>query len=150
VARDEFVELIDDLLTRTITSVDKALADTNLKPTDIDRVLLVGGSTRIPAVWDMVSARMEQEPHIEIDPDAAVALGASVQAGIIAGEKIDTILVDVTPLSLGIEVADFGASRPDGAEHRADRAELPPPVRASNRGTGSTLLILRRMTHAYL
>ena len=108
VARDEFVELIDDLLTRTITSVDKALADTNLKPTDIDRVLLVGGSTRIPAVWDMVSARMEQEPHIEIDPDAAVALGASVQAGIIAGEKIDTILVDVTPLSLGIEVADFG------------------------------------------
>jgi molecular chaperone DnaK len=66
---------------------------------------LVGGSTRIPAVFNLVARRMGQEPHLEIDPDAAVALGAAVQAGIIAGEEIDAILVDVTPMSLGIETA---------------------------------------------
>ena len=71
-------------------------------------MLLVGGSTRIPAVWDLITAQMGQEPHIEIDPDAAVALGAAVQAGIIAGEEIDAILVDVTPYSLGIETAQIG------------------------------------------
>ena len=71
-------------------------------------MLLVGGSTRIPAVWDLVAQRMGQDPHLEIDPDAAVALGAAVQAGIIAGEEIDAILVDVTPLSLGIETVQFG------------------------------------------
>jgi molecular chaperone DnaK len=108
VARPEFEDLIADLLARTMTLVDKALADASLKPTAIDRVLLVGGSTRIPAVWELTAERMKQEPHIEIDPDAAVALGAAVQAGIIAGEEIDTILVDVTPYSLGIETAQFG------------------------------------------
>jgi molecular chaperone DnaK len=106
VARDEFEELIDDLLTRTITCMDRALTDAQLEPEAIDRVLLVGGSTRIPAVFDLVAGRMRQEPHIEIDPDAAVALGAAVQAGILAGEEIDTILVDVTPLSLGIDSAE--------------------------------------------
>ncbi len=106
VSREEFEALIDDLLTRTITCVDKALADARLEPGDIDRVLLVGGSTRIPAVWNLVAERMEKEPHSEIDPDAAVALGAAVQAGIIVGQEIDTILVDVTPLSLGIEAAE--------------------------------------------
>jgi molecular chaperone DnaK len=110
VSRPEFEELIADLLDRTMACVDKALADAKLAPRAIDRVLLVGGSTRIPAVWDLVSKRMEQDPHIEIDPDAAVALGAAVQAGIIAGEEIDTILVDVTPYSLGIEVAEFGVT----------------------------------------
>jgi molecular chaperone DnaK len=103
VERREFVELIDDLLQRTLTSVDKALQDASLTPRDIDRVLLVGGSTRIPAVWDLMAERMGREPHGEIDPDAAVALGAAVQAGIIAGEEIDAVLVDVTPFSLGIE-----------------------------------------------
>lgn len=107
VSQGEFEELIDDLLTRTINCIDKALTDAHLEPTDIDRVLLVGGSTRIPAVWEMVTERMQQEPHIEIDPDAAVALGAAVQAGIIAGEEIDAVLVDVTPLSLGIETAEM-------------------------------------------
>jgi molecular chaperone DnaK len=105
VSRMEFVAAIQDLLDRTVTSIDQALSDAKLQASDINRVLLVGGSTRIPAVWDLVSDRMEQDPHIEIDPDAAVALGAAVQAGIIAGEEIDSILVDVTPMSLGIETA---------------------------------------------
>lgn len=108
VSRIEFVDLIDDQLQRTVTCIDQALTDANLQPADIDRVLLVGGSTRIPAVWEVVSRHMEQEPHDEIDPDATVALGAAVQAGIIAGEEIDAVLVDVTPLSLGIETAAFG------------------------------------------
>lgn len=110
VSRVEFVELIDDQLQRTVTCIEQALTDANLQPADIDRVLLVGGSTRIPAVWEMVSRRMQQDPHDEIDPDATVALGAAVQAGIIAGEDIDAVLVDVTPLSLGIETATFGVT----------------------------------------
>ncbi len=108
VARTEFEELIADLLGRTMELVRKALVDANLGPERIERVLLVGGSTRIPAVWDLIASQMGQEPHIEIDPDAAVALGAAVQAGIIAGEEIDAILVDVTPYSLGIETAQIG------------------------------------------
>jgi molecular chaperone DnaK len=110
VSRVEFVELIDDLLQGTITCIDQALTDARLQPADIDRVLLVGGSTRIPAVWDLVSRRMGQAPHDEIDPDAVVALGAAVQAGIIAGEEIDAVLVDVTPLSLGIETVRMGVT----------------------------------------
>jgi molecular chaperone DnaK len=108
VTRWEFEELISDLLERTIKCVNDALADAHLQPKDIDRVLLVGGSTRIPAVWELMARHMGQDPHGEIDPDAAVALGAAVQAGIIAGEEIDTILVDVTPLSLGIETVRIG------------------------------------------
>ena len=107
VSRVELVDLIEDLLQRTVTCIDQALTEAGLQPGDIDRVLLVGGSTRIPAVWDSVSEFMGQEPHGEIDPDAAVALGAAVQAGIIAGENVDTVLVDVTPLSLGIETASM-------------------------------------------
>src|SRR5207244_12757755 len=85
VGRVEFVELIDDLLQGTITCIDQALTDARLQPADIDRVLLVGGSTRIPAVWDLVSSRMGQAPPAEIDPDAVVALGAAVPAGIMPG-----------------------------------------------------------------
>ena len=108
VARSEFEELIADMLGRTIALVRRALVDAHLSPDEIERVLLVGGSTRIPAVWELIVSQMGQEPHIEIDPDAAVALGAAVQAGIIAGEEIDAILVDVTPYSLGIETAQIG------------------------------------------
>jgi molecular chaperone DnaK len=107
VSRGEFENLIADLLDRTIDSIDNVLRDAHLEESDIERILFVGGSTRIPAVWDLVTERMKQEPHTEINPDEAVALGAAVQAGIIAKENIETILVDVTPLSLGIEVADF-------------------------------------------
>ena len=105
IERAEFTALIDDLLQSTILAVEQALEDARLNASDIDRILLVGGSTRIPAVFNLVARRMGQEPHLEIDPDAAVALGAAVQAGIIAGEEIDAILVDVTPMSLGIETA---------------------------------------------
>jgi molecular chaperone DnaK len=110
VGRVEFMELIEDLLQGTITCIDQALADARLQPADIDRVLLVGGSTRIPAVWDLVASRMGQAPHDEVDPDAVVALGAAVQAGIIAGDDIDAVLVDVTPLSLGIETVRMGVT----------------------------------------
>jgi len=103
IPRYEFINAIQDLLDRTIEAIDTALEDANLETGDIDRVLLVGGSTRIPAIWDLVAQHMKQDPHVEIDPDAAVALGASVQGGIISGEEIDAILVDVTPMSLGIE-----------------------------------------------
>ena len=109
-SRAEFVELIDDLLDRTMTCIDQVLSDARVQAADIDRVLLVGGSTRIPAVWELVSKHMEQSPHDEIDPDAVVALGAAVQAGIMAGEEIDAVLVDVTPLSLGIETVTIGVT----------------------------------------
>ncbi|KAF0247280.1 MAG: Heat shock protein 70, partial [bacterium] len=107
VKRHEFEEIIEEKLKNTLALIDKALKDAELEANQIDRVLLVGGSTRSPIVWDLVTQHMGQEPHIEIDPDAAVALGAAVQAGIIAGEEIDAILVDVTPMSLGIAAAEI-------------------------------------------
>ncbi len=110
VRREEFEERISDLLDRTIDCIGSALQEAKLKANDIDRVLLVGGSTRIPAVWELVGERMQQDPHTEINPDEAVALGAAIQGGIIAKEDIDAILVDVTPLSLGIETADMTMS----------------------------------------
>lgn len=108
VSRIEFEDLIGDFLDRTLDSIDSALKDANLEAEEIDRALLVGGSTRIPAVWRLVTERMQQEPHTEVNPDLAVALGAGVQGGIIAKEDIDTILVDVTPLSLGIQAVTMG------------------------------------------
>ena len=102
--------LIADLLERTVTCLGQVLTDAHMHSSDIDRMLLVGGSTRIPAVWELVSRHMGQTPHDEIDPDAVVALGAAVQAGIIAGEDIDAVLVDVTPLSLGIETVTVGVT----------------------------------------
>ena len=106
--RGEFEDLIADLLDGTRAKIRQALEDADLAAEAIDRVLLVGGSTRIPCVWDLVADVMGQEPHSEIDPDAAVALGAAVQGAIVAGEDVSTILVDVTPLSLGIETARIG------------------------------------------
>lgn len=107
VSRQEFQDLIIDLLEVTAASIDSALEEAELQTDDIDRVLLVGGSTRIPAVQELVRTYLDQEPQGQIDPDAVVALGAAVQAGIVAGEEIDAILVDVTPFSLGLEVAEF-------------------------------------------
>ena len=115
IERREFETMIADLLEGTLTAFDEALADAGLKASDLDKVLFVGGSTRIPLVWDMVAAHTGLEPMVEINPDEAVALGAGVQAAIIAGEPLDAILVDVTPHSLGIEVAEwhFGQLVPD-------------------------------------
>lgn len=107
VARTQFEQLILPLLEGTLTAVDVALSDADLDASELDKVLFVGGSTRIPLVWELVAEHLGLEPHLEINPDEAVALGAGVQAAIIAGEPLDAILVDVTAHSLGIEVAEF-------------------------------------------
>jgi len=115
VARSDFESLIDDLLEGTLRSLDAALAGAGITAADLDHILFVGGSTRIPLVGQMVYAHTGIEPETAINPDEAVALGAAVQAAIIAGEPLDAILVDVTPHSLGIAVADwqFGMLVPD-------------------------------------
>jgi molecular chaperone DnaK len=102
IPREEFEELIGEPLGRTIQAIDRALADAGWKPKDVEAVLLVGGSTRIPLVKEMVRRHMGTEPRSEIHPDEAVALGAAVQGAIIAGEPIDAVLIDVAPYSLGI------------------------------------------------
>ncbi|MFO7679498.1 MAG: Hsp70 family protein [Chloroflexota bacterium] len=105
VSRQNFEEAITDLLEGTLESIEQVLSEANVTEEDISHVLLVGGSTRIPAVWELVANRLGIEPQMSVNPDEAVALGAGVQAAIIAGEPIDAILVDVTPHSLGIAVA---------------------------------------------
>ncbi len=107
VSRGEFEEMTEQLLDRTIESLEKVFADAELAPEELDRVLLVGGATRMPAVWTLVANYTGVEPDAEINPDEVVALGAAVQAAIIAGQPVDSILVDVTPYSLGIEAATW-------------------------------------------
>ena len=111
VSRHDFEETITDLLEGTLESIEQVLSEANVSEEEISHVLLVGGSTRIPAVWELVADRLGIEPQMSVNPDEAVALGAGVQAAIIAGEPIDAILVDVTPHSLGIAVAQnrFGS-----------------------------------------
>jgi len=101
-SREQFEGLIRGLLGETLQAVDRALADAGWKPRDLEAVLLVGGSTRIPLVKEMVHRHLGIEPRSEIHPDEAVALGAAVQGAIVAGESIDAVLVDVCPYSLGI------------------------------------------------
>ena len=107
IARTQFEDLIADLLEGTLQSFDAALEDAGIEAEDLSRILFVGGSTRIPLVGRMVYEHTGIEPETAINPDEAVALGAAVQAAIIAGEPLDAILVDVTPHSLGIEVAEW-------------------------------------------
>jgi len=102
VSRLKFVDLIEDLLQSTISLTAKALADAGLTVRDLDQVLLVGGSTRIPAVQEMVRDSLGQVPRGEINPDECVALGAAVQAGLAVGAGVDMVLVDVNPYSLGV------------------------------------------------
>ncbi len=101
--RAKFDELTSDLVEATIEPVKKALADAGLNANQIDKVLLVGGSTRIPAVQEAIKKYMGQEPHKGINPDECVAMGAAIQAGVLAGDVQDLVLLDVTPLSLGLE-----------------------------------------------
>ncbi len=101
--RAKFEQLVDDLLQRTVGPVTKALADANLQPSQIDEVVLVGGSTRVPKVQAIVKELFGKKPHRGVNPDEVVAIGAAVQAGVLAGEVKDLLLLDVTPLSLGIE-----------------------------------------------
>ena len=101
--RAKFDEMTSDLVDRTIVCVNKALSDANMTPKDINKVLLVGGSSRIPAVQEAIKRTMGQEPAHGVNPDECVAMGAAIQAGVLAGDVKDVLLLDVTPLSLGIE-----------------------------------------------
>ena len=101
--RAKFNELTADLVERSIIPTKKALADAGLSAGEIDKVLMVGGSSRIPAVNDAVKALIGKDPHKGINPDECVALGAAIQAGVLGGDVKDIVLLDVTPLSLGIE-----------------------------------------------
>ena len=101
--RAKFEDLIRDLVDSTLEPVRKAMKDAKLKNSDIDKVILVGGSTRIPCVQELVKKELGQEPHKGVNPDEVVAMGAAIQGGVLTGEVNDIVLLDVTPLSLGIE-----------------------------------------------
>jgi molecular chaperone DnaK len=101
--RAKFEQLVEDLLQKTVGPTKQALADAGLDPSKIDEVVLVGGSTRIPKVQAIVKELFQREPHKGVNPDEVVAVGAAVQAGVLAGDVKDLLLLDVTPLSLGIE-----------------------------------------------
>ena len=101
--RAKFESLISDLVDSTLEPVRKALKDAKLKASDIDKVILVGGSTRIPCVQELVKKELGKEPSKEVNPDEVVAMGAAIQGGVLTGEVNDIVLLDVTPLSLGIE-----------------------------------------------
>jgi molecular chaperone DnaK len=101
--RSKFEQLVDDLFQRTMPPMEKALADAGIKPGDIDEVILVGGSTRIPKVQQIVTDFFGKDPHKGVNPDEVVGIGAAIQGGVLAGEVKDVLLLDVTPLSLGIE-----------------------------------------------
>ena len=102
-SRAKFEQLVDDLNQRTIPPMEKALKDAGLSKADIDEVILVGGSTRIPKVQQIVRDFFGKEPHRGVNPDEVVAVGAAIQGGVLAGDVKDVLLLDVTPLSLGIE-----------------------------------------------
>lgn len=112
IERSRFEELINKMLESTIECVQQALEDASLPTDEINKVLLVGGSTRIPLVSNMIEDVIQVQPQLEIDPDLCVAMGAGAQAGLIAGEPIDAVLVDVTPHSLGVETAEWQMGRP--------------------------------------
>jgi len=105
IARTDFEQSIRPLVDETLEAIDRALSDAKLEPKDLDRIILVGGSTRIPLIQHAIEAHLGQSPTDGIEPDLCVALGASLQAGVLVGEAVDAILVDVTPHSLGISAA---------------------------------------------
>ena len=102
-SRAKFEQLVDDLLQRSMAPVTQALADAGLKPSDIDEVVLVGGSTRVPKIQQLVKELFGKDPHKGVNPDEVVAVGAAIQGGVLKGEVKDVLLLDVTPLSLGLE-----------------------------------------------
>ena len=101
--RAKFDELTSDLVEKTRTPIRRAMKDANIKVSDIDQILLVGGSTRIPAVQELVKKELGKEPNRSVNPDEVVAMGAAIQGGVLSGDVKDVLLLDVTPLSLGIE-----------------------------------------------
>ena len=102
-SRAKLEQLTGDLIDRTIGPVKQALSDAGLRPNDIDDIIMVGGQTRMPAVQEAVRRFFNKEPHKGVNPDEVVAIGAAVQAGVLAGDVKDVLLLDVTPLTLGIE-----------------------------------------------
>jgi molecular chaperone DnaK len=116
IGRAEYEELIQPLLDRTMDCVQRALDDARLTASAIDKVVLVGGSTRTPRITELLEERLGQPAHQEVNPDLCVAMGASIQAAIIAGESVGAVLVDITPHSLGIKVLDRSMGLP--FEHR--------------------------------
>ena len=102
-SRAKLEQLTGDLIDRTIAPVKQALSDAGLRPNDIDEIIMVGGQTRMPAVQEAVRRYFNKEPHKGVNPDEVVAIGAAVQAGVLAGDVKDVLLLDVTPLTLGIE-----------------------------------------------
>src|SRR6056297_2712524 len=103
ITRSKFEELIDELVEKCRPSVMQALEDAGMKPSDIDEIVLVGGSTRVPKVREMVQKIFNKEPHQGVNPDEVVAVGAAIQGSVLAGDRTDVLLLDVTPLTLGIE-----------------------------------------------
>src|SRR5204862_1993241 len=101
--RAKLEQLVDDLLQRTMGPVKQALADAGVDPRKIDEVVLVGGQTRMPKIQQLVKDFFGKEPHKGVNPDEVVAVGAAIQAGILSGDVKDVLLLDVTPLSLGVE-----------------------------------------------
>jgi len=103
ITRTQFERLTADLIQRTVGPIEQALKDAKMKASDIDEVILVGGSTRMPAVIEVVRSQFGKEPNRSVNPDEVVAMGAAIQGGVLAGDVSDVVLLDVTPLSLGIE-----------------------------------------------
>jgi molecular chaperone DnaK len=103
ISRSKFEELIDDLVERCRKPVLKALEDAGFKPDDIDEIVLVGGSTRVPKVRELVKSIFGREPHQGVNPDEVVAVGAAIQGSVLSGDRTDVLLLDVSPLTLGIE-----------------------------------------------
>ena len=131
--RGKFEELTADLVEKTTGPVRQALKDAGLQPSELDKVLLVGGSSRIPAVQEAVKKIMGKEPFKGINPDECVALGAAIQGGVLGGEFKDLLLLDVTPLSLGIETS-FSATPPSPPS----RARFSPPPQTARPPLRST------------
>src|SRR6058998_2791817 len=102
-SRSKFEQLVDDLIQRTIPPMKQALKDAGLEPKDVDEVILVGGSTRIPKVQEIVKSFFGKEPNKSVNPDEVVAIGAAIQGGVLGGEVKDVLLLDVTPLTLAIQ-----------------------------------------------
>ena len=110
-SRAKFDDLVGDLIERTVQPCKKALSDAGLKASEIDEVILVGGSIRIPKIQEKVKEIFGKEPNKSVNPDEVVALGAAIQGGVLAGDVDDILLLDVTPLSLGIETLGSVATK---------------------------------------